>query len=172
MNAVTETLHDVAAQARDFRALCRTLQLATATADGVPTASYAPFALSARGGFYIYVSELAEHTPNLLAGRLASVMFIEPEHEGHQLFARRRLTCACDVVHLARGGATFDAALAALRQRFGALVDHLAGFKDFHAFELLPRDASYVRGFGQAFVIPSGDFAEARHRNDRGHVDA
>lgn len=174
MNAVpeTETLATVADQARAFRDECKTVMLATCSAVGVPTASYAPFALSARGGLYIYVSELAEHTPNLLTGRTASVLFIENEGEGHQLFARRRLVCRCDVIHLPRPQSSFNAALAALRERFGALVDHLATFKDFHAFELVPREATYVRGFGQAYVIPNGDFSSARHRNDRGHDDA
>ncbi|MEQ8661646.1 MAG: pyridoxamine 5'-phosphate oxidase family protein [Gammaproteobacteria bacterium] len=58
MNAPNTPLEEIACEARAFRDSFRTLHLATAAADGTPSASYAPFALSDRGHPQIYVSEL------------------------------------------------------------------------------------------------------------------
>ena len=75
----------------EFKAQRSTLQLATQDADGVPNASYAPFAL-ADDGFYILVSELARHGTNLQASDKLSVMLVEDESESKSVFARKRLT--------------------------------------------------------------------------------
>jgi heme iron utilization protein len=172
MNASTPTLDEIAEEARHFRDTCKSLQLATCSASGVPTASYAPYAPSGRDTFYIYVSELAAHTPNLRSARPVSALLIEDEAQAGHLFARRRLTLSCDSLHLARGTPAFDAALAALAERFGDFMQTLARMTDFHAFELLPRHGSYVRGFAQAYELPGAQFTAIRHLNERGHRNA
>ncbi len=172
MSALPADLDTVGHEARTFRDRFLTLQLATCSNDGVPTASYAPYALSAADTFYIYVSELAAHTPNLHAGRPLSALFIESEADAEHVFARRRLTCRCEVESLPRGDDRFDAALDALRERFGPFMDHLRTFQDFHAFALIPRHAIYVRGFAQAYELPDADFNAIRHQNEQGHRNA
>jgi putative heme iron utilization protein len=171
MSAEPLSLDAIGAEARAFRDAFMTLHLATCTAAAQPVASYAPYALSADGGFYIYVSELAAHTENLKALRETSVLFIEAERDAEHLFARKRLTYTCAVTHLPRGEAPFERALDALALRFGDFIAYLRTLKDFHAFELCPRHASYVRGFAQAFELAGGDFDQVRHVNDRGHRD-
>ena len=172
MDAPPLSIDEIAREAQTFRATCQTLQLATCSAAGVPTASYAPYALSPDGGFCIYVSELAAHTPNLRSTRSVSVLLIEPEAAAAHLFARRRLTFACDSIHLPRGSDACTAALGALTARFGDFIDFLARMTDFHAFELIPRHGSYVRGFAQAYELPGADYTAIRHLNERGHRNA
>lgn len=172
MNAVPLPLENIAEEARSFRDGFRTLHLATCSASGVPTASYAPFAPSARESFFIYVSELAAHTPNLRAGRAPSVLFIESEQDATHLFARRRLTYSCDVRHLPRNGPGFVEAMDALSARFGEFMHYLRSLTDFHAFELVPRHGAYVRGFAQAYEFPDARFEAIRHINDQGHRNA
>lgn len=172
MDTVTDELSDIAEEARTFLEGFQSLQLATAQADAAPVASYAPFAFSNRGGYYIYVSELAPHTRNLLASKECATMFLEDEKDAANIFARRRITTTCEVRYLPRGEAAFETALTAMAQRFGEIVDYLKTLTDFHAFELVPRHAGYVKGFAQAYDFPGADFDRIRHINDKGHDDS
>ena len=51
----------------NFKQSVKTLQLATLTAEGKSNASYSPFVVDKQGNFYIFVSQLASHTQDLLA---------------------------------------------------------------------------------------------------------
>ena len=75
----------------------QTLILATVSADSLPQISYAPYVRDQEGTFYIYVSELAHHTANLLKNQQASVLFIRAESESGNLFARERIVFNCRV---------------------------------------------------------------------------
>ncbi len=169
MNAPTLPLEAIAREACDFRNAFRTLHLATTAADGTPIASYAPFALSASGHPQIFVSELAAHTANLQRGTTVSALLIEAERDAAHLFARKRLTLTCTPRHCPRGSGAFERVLANLEARFGEFMGYLRTLEDFHAFELLPHHATYVRGFAQAYEFPHGDLHAIRHINDRGH---
>ena len=65
MNPPTD-LTAVREACRAFPARFQTLQLATVSADGLPEASYAPF-VADQGRYWVYLSDLARHTANLLA---------------------------------------------------------------------------------------------------------
>lgn len=71
---IDETLEN----ARCFHRVYDSVLMATATEDGEPVASYAPY-LEHGGDFYVYVSDLAAHTQNLKRNPRASLMFIEDE---------------------------------------------------------------------------------------------
>ena len=172
MNAATMPLEEIAGEAAAFRDSFRTLHLATTAADGTPNASYAPFALSDAGHPQIYVSELAAHTANLQRGTAVSALLIEAEQDAAHLFARRRLTLSCTPCPCPRGSDAFARVLANLEARFGEFMRYLRTLEDFHAFELRPHHATYVRGFAQAYEFPGGDLHAVRHINDRGHLAA
>ncbi len=57
----------------------RSLQLSTVGADGIPHCGYTPYLHRAPGSFYIFVSQLAAHTRNLLANRTVAIMIIADE---------------------------------------------------------------------------------------------
>lgn len=133
--------------------LQQTLLLSTASADGTPDISYAPFVRDPSGSFIIYVSELASHTRNLLYNPQASLMFIRPETESSNLFARERAVLSCTAEKVLRENAAYSPSLQALELQFGQIINLLSSLNDFHLFRLCPRSGRYVVGFGQAFNI-------------------
>lgn len=135
----------------------QTLILSTASANGVPDISYAPFVRDDTGLFYIYVSELASHTANLLHNPEASIMFIRPESESPNLFARERAVFSCRVWEIARDDENYTTRLNALQDKFGEVVGLLRSLSDFHLFALSPESGRYVAGFGRAFRINLND---------------
>ncbi|MCK8044534.1 heme utilization protein HutZ [Shewanella sp. 1CM18E] len=151
-----------------FKAERSTLQLATQDADGVPNASYAPFAL-ADDGFYILVSELARHGTNLKASNSLSVMLLEDEAEAKSVFARKRLTFDATAELVDRDSETFTKGVAALSARFGEMIDNLAGLGDFNLFKLNPHHGLYVKGFGQAFSLSGSELLDVDWKRDGHH---
>ena len=135
----------------------QTLMLSTASAMGVPDISYAPFVRDHAGVFYIYISEMACHTANLLNNPLASILFIQPESESRNLFARERAVLSCSVKEIFRDDATYTDQVQALQDKFGEIVSVLRSLSDFHLFALHPESGRYVIGFGRAFTINAND---------------
>lgn len=150
LNGFTRSCHGlVAAQ--------QTLLLATASTNGVPDISYAPFVRDGTGIFYIYVSELAGHTANLLNNPQASILFICPETESRNLFVRERAVFSCRVEEIARDDAIYAIRLDALQEKFGEVAGVLRSLSDFHLFALFPETGRYVAGFGRIFTINVSD---------------
>ena len=131
----------------------QTLLLSTASTTGSPDMSYAPFVRDESGCFYILISELATHTGNLMSNPHASVMFVRPESESNNLFARERAIFDCTVKEIDRSDDCYSIQLMALQDQFGDIVGALRSLSDFHLFTLSPINGRYVAGFGQAFTI-------------------
>ena len=131
----------------------QTLILASISKDNLPHISYAPYVRDHDGTFYIYVSELAQHTANLLENQQASILFIRPESETNNLFARERIVFSCRVDKIQPNEVAFDVQLQAMQKKFGEVVAILRNLPDFHLFALKPECGQYVVGFGQAFAI-------------------
>lgn len=148
-----QALNDFTKRYHKLMASQQTLILSTATANGVPNISYAPFARDHAGLFYIYVSEMAEHTVNLLRNPQASILFIRPESESRNLFARERAVLDCSVKEIIRGTEIHTRQIKALQEKFGKIISLLSTLPDFHLFALRPECGRYVAGFGQAFTI-------------------
>jgi len=129
-----------------------TLQLATISNDGFPEISYAPF-IAHNDCFYIFISELAAHTRNLLKQPIASVMLIEDEPAADNAFARKRLTYRCQARQVIRETPEFAEQANKMEQRFGAMIKLLTQLNDFHLFELKPVSGQYVAGFGKTYEI-------------------
>ncbi len=145
----------------DYRALIDsqlTLLLATSSGNGDADISYAPY-LYVENVFYVYVSELAKHTGNMLQRRQASVMFIQPEAEAANLFARQRLIFNCRVAEIGKDNQSYSAVLDAMHDRFGEVVGVLRSLSDFHLLALMPLHGQYVAGFGKAFSVDVGSGA-------------
>jgi hypothetical protein len=142
---------------QELMASQQTLLLSTASANGVPDISYAPFVRDDEGVFYIYVSEMACHTVNLLNNPQASVLFIRPESESSNLFARERVVLSCSVTEISRDDAIYAERIQALQHKFGEVVSVLSSLSDFHLFALRPENGRYVIGFGRAFSINVSD---------------
>lgn len=149
----TIDLSGMAADCRELIVSKKTLLLATASSDSAPEISYAPYVRDQSGRFYIYVSELATHTANLLNNPQASILFIHPESESANLFARERAAFSCSVNEVSRDDENYTLQLQSLQKKFGEVVSVLRSLPDFHLFELTPIEGQYVVGFGRAFAI-------------------
>lgn len=134
-----------------------TILLGTVNDSGEPLCSYAPFTRDTAGVFYIFISELAEHTGNLMHHPEVSVLLIQPEAEAKNPFARQRAVFHCRADRVAPDSDTFTQIMADLTQRFGDTVTLLQSLPDFHLFALKPQSGTFVAGFGQAFQIDLGD---------------
>ena len=152
-----QELGDITKRYQELMASQQTLLLSTASANGVPDISYAPFVRDDAGVFYIYVSEMACHTVNLLNKPQASILFIRPESESPNLFARERAVLSCGVTEIIRDDAIYADRIQALQDKFGEVVSVLRSLSDFHLFALRPENGRYVIGFGRAFSINVSD---------------
>ena len=131
----------------------QTLLLSTVTEQNEPECSYAPYVRDQHGVFYIYVSELATHTRNMLQKGRASVLFIRPENEVKNLFARERVVFNCEVNEVQSSDERYDKQLLKMKQKFGETVALLRSLPDFHLLALKPLNGKYIAGFGQAYLI-------------------
>ncbi len=152
-----QELEDITRRYQELIASQQTLLLSTASANSVPDISYAPFVRDHTGVFYIYVSDMACHTANLLNNPQASILFIRSESESRNLFARERAVLNCSVQEISRDDAIYPDRLQALQDKFGEVVGVLRSLSDFHLFALRPENGRYIVGFGQAFTINVND---------------
>ncbi|MEM9257261.1 MAG: pyridoxamine 5'-phosphate oxidase family protein [Pseudomonadota bacterium] len=136
----------------------RSLMLSSLTEEGLPYASYAPFALG-KDCLYVQLSDIAVHAVNLKANQQASVLIIEDEDTAQELFARIRVSYRVRAEHLAHGSEEFNEALARLVARHGDRPASLSELSDFHMFQLWPEGGRYIKGFGQAYSLAEGSLA-------------
>lgn len=130
----------------------QTLLLASCNQAGNADISYAPY-LYADFKFFIFVSDLAKHSQNLRSHPHASIMFIEPEAQASNPFARQRLSFDCEVQEIKQTDPVFGKTLNAMAAQFGEIISVLRQLPDFHLLTLIPRQGRYVAGFGQAFAV-------------------
>ncbi|HBA34950.1 MAG TPA: pyridoxamine 5'-phosphate oxidase [Gammaproteobacteria bacterium] len=152
----------------NFPADFESVLIGTASSDGLPDASYAAY-LAQDKHYYVYVSELSKHTQNLRDTGKASLLFIESESECQHLFARRRVTLACEVEEVFRWCRHFDLIMDQFIGKFGQFMNVLKSFNDFHLFKITPQKGVYVRGFGQAYTFEGESLEMVKHLNDQGH---
>lgn len=131
----------------------QTLILSTVSTEGEPESSYAPYVRDQQGVFYIFVSEMAAHTNNMLNHRFVSIMFIGSEQETQNLFARERIIFKCSVDEIQPENKYYAQQLKAMKEKFGETVALLTSLSDFHLLALTPVNGRYIAGFGQAFSI-------------------
>lgn len=169
-------LRESLARAREtvtwFRSEFKTVLLGTASPEGEPDASVAPAIVGDDSAFYVFVSTLSAHTRNLLNTHRASVLLIEDETTSAQLLARRRLTFPCKASLIPREDAAFNPIMAALKSKFGKVMEHLETMTDFQLIRLTPARGRLVTGFGQAYDVDPNDWTKLTHVGGGGHGHA
>lgn len=151
----------------EFRQQQKTLQLATLSSKGIPHASYSPFIFQA-DGYYILVSDIAQHGQNLKACQNISIMMVEDEQNARSIYARKRLSFDAKAVDVNRESEQWQSAIAAMEDRFGDIVSNLSTLGDFHLYQLIPERGRFVKGFGKAFDVSGEDMVDFVHL-DEGH---
>ncbi len=135
----------------------KTLILATVSDQGQPECSYAPYVKDGQNIFYIFVSELATHTKNMLHTAKASILFIKPEQETKNFFVRERVIFGCTISEIQQDDVLYNKQLSLMNDRFGETVELLRGLSDFHLLALTAVNGRYIEGFGKAFMINIAD---------------
>lgn len=144
-----------------FRSHCQSLQLATLNGQQ-PHASYAPFAYT-EAGYFILISDIAQHGQNLKTAKSVSFMMLDDESEAKSIFARRRLSYESQANCIDKNSDLGRQALTALEARFGEMISQLSQLKDFNLYQLQPIKGRYVKGFGKAFELSGDALQEITH---------
>ena len=154
-----------------FRASVKTLSLSTLTEARRPNISYAPFIEDENGFFYLFLSQLASHTQDLLNYTInqplklpsASIMLMEDEQDSRQLFARQRITYQCDISILQPDDTSYSDILDNFENTFGSIIPLLRNLPDFILFKLTPTEGRYVQGFGKAYQLAGEGLSKLEH---------
>lgn len=125
--------------------------LSTSDKQGVPHSSYAPHFIY-DGHFYVFVSSLAKHAQTLALGQ-ASLFFIESEKTAKRLFARTRLTIDSQVMKVDPATINHTQLLDIFQKSHGQTVKLLRKLPDFTLYQLTPKSAQFVTGFGAAYDL-------------------
>ncbi|MEE4190227.1 MAG: pyridoxamine 5'-phosphate oxidase family protein [Halieaceae bacterium] len=136
----------------------RSLQLASIDPEGVPFASYAPFAIGDEC-LYVLLSEIALHAINLQSNPTASVLIIEDEDSAGELFARVRVNYTVRAERIEYDSQDWHTAMQALTERHGERPRNLGEHTDFKMFRLVPERGRYVKGFGKAYTLAGESLA-------------
>ncbi|MBT3983397.1 MAG: hypothetical protein HOE90_18730 [Bacteriovoracaceae bacterium] len=147
----------------------KTLSMATLSEVGKPHLSYCPFVFAPESSeVFILISEIAEHTKNILFHPKLTLMLIEDESKSQKMFARKRLTLFCSATQVERDDGRYEKVIGNLKDRHGEIISTLSSMSDFRLFCLCPLNARMVLGFGEAYHSSTGrpdDLAPLR----RGH---
>lgn len=122
----------------------------------VPHSSYAPYvSVSEEQAFYVFLSDLSEHSHYLRSNPNASILIITDEMRTEQIFARVRVQYQV-MSQLIENEQERQIAIENMQQRFGEIIDVLRSLSDFRVYKLTPQMGRYVEGFGRAFNIGKG----------------
>jgi putative heme iron utilization protein len=147
----------------EFKSSVKTLSLSTLTEEAKPNISYAPFIEDENGIFYLFLSQLASHTQDLLTHPLASVLLMQDEQDTRQLFARQRISYQCLVEVVEKDDGKYSQLLKQFESRFGSIMELLNSLPDFILFRLTPQQGRYVMGFGKAYTLTGENLTELEH---------
>ena len=139
------------------------IQLSTVGEDGIPHCGYTPYLHRAPCSFYIFVSQLAAHTRNLLASKTAAIMIIADEQSASQIFSRVRVNYLCEAKRIAPDSPDYTLRLDDYQQRHGKMAGLLRQLPDFILFQLQPQSGQFVMGFGQAYTLTGDDLTVFEH---------
>ena len=148
----------------------QSIVLSTIDSGGAPNASYAPSVIDSDGNFYIYISELSQHTRNLLVSPSVSAMIIEDESMSDNLFARKRLTIRADSNEIERDTDEWGEKMDLMEHKFGESISYLKNLTDFRMFKLKPKSGLLVYGFARAFHFTGRKLDEIKYLNEKGHT--
>lgn len=149
-------------QFQQFIETFQTAVIASLSADGEPEVSYAPV-IQHQACFYIYISQLASHTQNLIDHPQAELLFIEDESRANNLFARERVRLKIIADLIPRDSETWQKIIALFSQQHPQMMSLLTSMQDFQLFRLTPQQAHYVAGFAQTYTLSGAQLTEVRH---------
>ena len=148
---------DLQADMKELVTQFKTVLMATSSQDAEPEVSYSPYAI-VDGQLHVFVSDLSMHTGNLKSNPKCSLLFIESEQDAENLHARKRVTFRATAVLIDRQSDQFRAAMNAMQERFGEIMQVLESLPDFHLFAMQTDSAILVKGFADAHTVECDGF--------------
>ena len=118
-----------------------------------PEISYSPCIVDNEKKVYILVSDLSKRTLSLVQGFNVSLMFIEPEDQCEELYARIRLNFDCSTKQIDRQTEKWNEQIPVFLDKFGDIINILKSLSDFKMFCFSPINGTFVKGFGKAYTI-------------------
>ena len=94
-------------------------------------------------------------------------MFIEPEEQAENIFARKRLTFDCDVEYVVRESQDWMRIMSLFDDFAGELMETLRMLADFQLIRLKPNSGLFVIGFGKAYEIYGEKMDQLSHVDPR-----
>ena len=94
-------------------------------------------------------------------------MFIEPEEQAENIFARKRLTFDCDAEIVIRESQDWIRVMSLFDDYAGELMQTLRMLADFQLFRLKTNSGLFVKGFGKAYEIFGVKMDQLSHVNPR-----
>lgn len=149
----------IAAESRALIEASKTLSFAVPGDKGDHTElSYAPFSFEDKPmTFYVLGSPIAGASRALIAsaqsGKPTAVLFMAPESETRQMFARKRLALQVHAEPVARDSKEWGEQIEKLRGRYGKIVETLSMMPDFSMLALKPFKGRLIKGFGQIYDL-------------------
>lgn len=146
----------------------QTILLSTVGDDGNPHSGATPFIFGStqrdeEHHVFIFVSQLALHTRDLLSNGKASVMLIADESESPQIFARTRVSYQCQAEKIAPEDASYEELLDRFQKKRGKMMGLLRTLPDFVLFRLIPQRGQFVMGFGRAYQLSGEKMNQLEH---------
>jgi len=148
------------------KALSRLLQTMRVSAlgtshDGRPFVSMVSLAReSDASSFYIHVSHLAQHTRDMEANPLVSLLLAEIDDGRADPQTLARVTIQCRAELITREDETYASIRELYVTQFPASAQ-MFSFADFNLWRLVPEKARFVGGFARAFNLTPVDLRRA-----------
>ena len=134
---------------------------------GAPIASMVAYAPEpSLQGVLLFLSELSQHTQNLLDDPRVSLVVSAPDTGRDDPQSLPRATLTGEARPLTGDGKAFREAQALYLSRFPD-AEMRFGLADFHLFRLVPAEIRYVGGFARAFSMTPAELAEATVSQER-----
>lgn len=111
-------------------------------------------------GFLMHLSQLSQHTKNLLVNPSASLAISEPETGAENPQTLARVSIQGDVESLPPDAPGYTEAAETYKLRLPASVP-LFDFGDFFLFRLVPQEARFIAGFARAYTVSAAKLREA-----------
>lgn len=129
--------------------------------------SYAPFVFEDKPlQFFVLGSPIAGASRALLAaaqtGKPAAVMFLAPEGDTKQMFARKRVILQVQAKIVPRNSEQWHRQVDQMREKFGNVVNMISAMPDFNMVALSPTSGRLIKGFGQAHDLVGDNLESSR----------
>lgn len=129
--------------------------------NGAPLASMVAYAPEAGlQGVLLFLSELSQHTQNLLDDPRVSLVVSSPDSGRDDPQLLPRATVTGEARPLPNDGDAFREAQALYLSQFPD-AEMRFGLADFHLFRLVPAEIRYVGGFARAFSMTPAELTDA-----------